>query len=198
MPDVIRVKVFEPDGKVAWSSDHRIIGKQYPKNDDLEAAFAGELVVEMAEPTNAKAEYAFLAEGTRFVETYVPLWDVNNERVLGVLEVYKTPRTLFAAIASGQQLVWASGVGGGIVLLALLLWIVRNADTIIRRQQGQLVEAEAFATVGEVASAIAHGFRNPLASIRSSAEVSLEIDVPDPAKGRWRTSWPKRIGWKGG
>ena len=103
--------------------------------------------------------------------------------MLGVLEVYKTPRTLFAAIASGQQLVWASGVGGGIVLLALLLWIVRNADTIIRRQQGQLVEAEAFATVGEVASAIAHGFRNPLASIRSSAEVSLEIDVPDPVKG---------------
>ena len=65
MPDVIRVNVFEPDGKVAWSSDHRLIGKQYPKNDDLEAAFAGELVVEMGEPTNAKAEYAFLAEGTR-------------------------------------------------------------------------------------------------------------------------------------
>lgn len=185
MPDVIRVNLFEPNGMVAWSSDHRLIGELFPMNYDLEEAFAGELVVEMGEPTGAKAEHAFLGEGntTRFVETYVPLWDKNNERVLGVLEVYKAPRTLFAAIAYGEQLVWASTIVGGVVLLALLLLSVRNADTIIRRQQGQLVEAEAFATVGEMSSVIAHGFRNPLAAIRSSAELSLGDDLPDLVSG---------------
>ena len=39
--------------------------------------------------------------------------------------------------------------------------------------------AETMATVGEMASAIAHNLRNPLASMRSSAEVALEINDTD-------------------
>ena len=44
MPDVIRVNVFEPDGTVAWSTDHRLVGMLFPTNHDLEEALAGELV----------------------------------------------------------------------------------------------------------------------------------------------------------
>lgn len=185
MPDVIRVNVFGRDGKIAWSSDHRLVGKTFPTNHHLDAAFGGDLIVETGRPSDGKAEYQFFAEGStsRFVETYVPLWDRGGTRVLGVFEVYKIPSTLFSAIAMGEQLVWMSGIVGGVVLLALLLWIVRNADTVIRRQQSQLFEAEAFATIGEVSSAIAHGFRNPLAAIRSSAEVSMGDDLPDGVRG---------------
>jgi signal transduction histidine kinase len=52
-----------------------------------------------------------------------------------------------------------------------LYWIVRRADQLIRAQQEQLVDNETMGALGEMASAVAHGVRNPLSSIRSSAEL---------------------------
>jgi signal transduction histidine kinase len=54
-----------------------------------------------------------------------------------------------------------------------------RAYEIIRRTQGELVHAERMAAVGELASAVAHGIRNPLAGIRAAAQVARE-DL-DPA-----------------
>ena len=63
---------------------------------------------------------------------------------------------------------------GRLILYATLYWIVRRADGIMREQQQRLVDIETLAAVGEMASAVAHGIRNPLASIRSSAELALD------------------------
>jgi signal transduction histidine kinase len=49
-----------------------------------------------------------------------------------------------------------------------------SAADVIRRTQAELAEAERLAAVGELASAVAHGIRNPLAGIRASAEVARE------------------------
>jgi len=52
----------------------------------------------------------------------------------------------------------------------------KNADAyeIIRRTQQELLRKERLAAVGELAAAVAHGIRNPLASIRAAAEVGRE------------------------
>ena len=52
----------------------------------------------------------------------------------------------------------------------------------MRVQQDRLVATETLAAIGEMASAVAHGLRNPLATIRSSAELSLEERLPDPVR----------------
>ena len=59
---------------------------------------------------------------------------------------------------------------------ALALTNARAAATI-RRQQADLAEAERLAAVGEIAAAVAHGIRNPLAGIRMSAEVARD-EIP--------------------
>jgi signal transduction histidine kinase len=56
---------------------------------------------------------------------------------------------------------------------ALALVNARAAE-VIRRTQVELAEAERLAAVGELASAVAHGIRNPLAGIRTSAEVARD------------------------
>lgn len=56
---------------------------------------------------------------------------------------------------------------------ALALTNAHAAD-VIRHTQAELAEAERLAAVGELAAAVAHGIRNPLAGIRSSAELARE------------------------
>ncbi|MBU4323601.1 MAG: two-component sensor histidine kinase, partial [Gammaproteobacteria bacterium] len=53
----------------------------------------------------------------------------------------------------------------------VLVWMVMQADRQIAAQQRTIVTNESLAAVGDMASAVAHGLRNPLASIRSSAEL---------------------------
>jgi signal transduction histidine kinase len=49
-----------------------------------------------------------------------------------------------------------------------------GAYEIIRQTQEELVRAERLAAVGELATAVAHGIRNPLAGIRAAAQVARE------------------------
>jgi signal transduction histidine kinase len=56
-----------------------------------------------------------------------------------------------------------------------------RAYEVIGETQAELVRAERFAAVGELASAVAHGIRNPLAGIRGVAQVARE-DVADDSR----------------
>ncbi|MCB1778184.1 MAG: two-component sensor histidine kinase, partial [Candidatus Competibacteraceae bacterium] len=91
-----------------------------------------------------------------------------------VVELYKLPRILWETIARGQRLIWISATLGGLFLYAVLFWIVYCASRMITDQQQALVEAEQWAMVGELAATVAHSLRNPLATIRSSAELAAE------------------------
>jgi signal transduction histidine kinase len=82
----------------------------------------------------------------------------------------------------GQRLLWGAAFAAGVFLYLALFWIVRRAHGLIELQREQLIEAEAMAVVGEMSSAVAHGLRNPLASIRSSAELVLGGDLPADAR----------------
>jgi len=61
---------------------------------------------------------------------------------------------------------------------------VRRASRTMKRQEKELVASEMLAAVGEMASAVAHSLRNPLASVRSSAELALAAG----AEGRARAA----------
>jgi signal transduction histidine kinase len=178
MPDVLRANVYARDRSVIWSSDKSLIGKRFDDNLELDEALAGELVTEsgiVRKEEHIEAAHQFLGDGVKyFVETYVPIWDQERTTVIGVVELYRTPDALFAAIHDGEKLIWASAAFGGLFLYATLFWIVWRADRIMRGQQRRLVEIETLAAVGEMASAVAHGIRNPLSSIRTSAELALE------------------------
>ena len=52
-----------------------------------------------------------------------------------------------------------------------MVWLVMQADSQIARQQRTIVTNESLVAVGDMASAVAHGLRNPLGAIRSSAEL---------------------------
>ena len=96
--------------------------------------------------------------------------------MVGVVEIYKTPRPLAEAIKSGQQLIWTVTSISGLFIYLALIGLVRRADRIMREQRQRLVETESLAAVGEMAGAVAHAIRNPLSAIRTSAELALDSD----------------------
>jgi signal transduction histidine kinase len=186
LPDVLRAKIYTVDRKVIWSSDPKVQRFQVAgTNPELEHALRGHLEYEMgiAGPDDPKPERANLSDRpVHFVEVYVPLRDRHRGEVIGVAELYRVPIGLFESIREGTQLIWTFGLVAGLLLYGALFWIVRGADRTIRDQHDRLVETERFAAVGELSAAVAHGIRNPIASIRSSAELSLHDATPSTSE----------------
>jgi len=186
MPDVARTNVYSPQRQMIWSSDAKLIGRSFDHNDELDKALKAALVVHSGVVDRArlpKSEHQDFDAGVHnFVESYIPIFDEAGRQVIGVVELYKVPRDLFDAIRSGERLIWAAAFAAGVFLYAALFWIVRRAHWIIERQREQLIESEALAMVGEMGSAVAHGLRNPLASIRSSAELALSGELSADAR----------------
>lgn len=186
MPSVLRTNVYSANRHMIWSSDTTLIGQHFDGNDELEEALRANLVINsgIIDPSHLqKPEHTHLADSAnRFVESYVPIFDAKGKKIVGAVELYKVPAELFKAIDSGVTMIWFGCALCGMFLYLALFWIVQRAHRIIEAQGLQLVESESLALVGEMGSAVAHGLRNPLASIRSSAELSLVFDMPSEAR----------------
>jgi hypothetical protein len=136
LPEVVRLKVWDREATVLWSDEARLIGQRFPDNRELRAALAGRVSVEIKELT--KPEHAF--ERGRFAtlaEVYVPIFsDDTSREVLGVVEIYKTPIRLFAALWWGRIVILTISLAGGLSLSLLLLLLVRQS----KREQARQIQ----------------------------------------------------------
>lgn len=185
LPDVFRANVYDATGEVLWSSDPELIGRTFEENDELETALRGELHPEIVVVDRGeKQEHVGLPDHVdEFIEFYIPIWNEEHSEVIGAVEVYKAPEALLGTIHRVVTLAWVGAILSGAVLFAALLAVVLYATRILRRQEQRLVETERLAVVGEMASAVAHGLRNPLAAIRSCAELVADDDIPEASRG---------------
>lgn len=187
-PDVLRTNLYSRDRRVIWSSDPVLAGRSFASsaNDELDAALAGALEIHEESPDGEhlrKAEHSNLASSAGyFIEVYVPVLTPSRDDVVGVVELYRAAGLLHETITSGQRLIWAGALGAAALLFAALLPLVRRADAMIVDQQRRLADAEALAAMGDLGTAVAHGVRNPLSVIRTSAEILR--DGPPGVSGR--------------
>lgn len=181
LPDVVLVKIFSPDHRVIWSTDRELVGLTDPEHAELAQAFRKKLVVSHSFSGFGSRRTEQSSHGSSskqyFVEDYIPLVD-TSDRVIAVVEIYKEPKALRETIATGRALVWTLIIASAQILYLALFWIVRRADRLIKAQQKQLIDSENLVVIGEMSAAVAHGIRNPLAAIRSSAELALESERP--------------------
>ena len=184
LEDTLRINAYNRDHMVVWSSDAPMIGRRFPDNEELNEALGGHMVVHTGEASvHPKPEHVNLrAPGGPFVENYLPVRSIDRGGVIGVIEVYRVPTLLFDSIATGQRLIWGGALLAALALFAMLYWAVHRADQLMSRQREQLLEAQTLATVGELSRAVAHSVRNPLAAIRSSAELELQVQEGLPSR----------------
>lgn len=194
-PEILRVKIYDPDMRVVWSDEPRLRGRRFPDNALLRQALGGAVAgtIEHARKTENVSEQAFAPT----VELYLPLaLGPSRERVTGVVELYKDPARMFANVQRDYLTIIATSLAGAVLLYAALFSVVHRASRQIETQRGdlesqakalaaanqelraihdQLRAAERLAAIGEVSAAVAHGLRNPLANIRAAAQVALDV-----------------------
>lgn len=184
LPDVFRANVYNSTGEIIWSSEPDMIGRTFEDNQQLATALRGELHPELGIANRGdKKEHASLPDGvSRFIEYYIPIWSDDRRSVVGAVEVYKAPKDLLNAISTLTKIAWIGAAIAGGVLFSALLLVVGYSSRLLHRQEQRLIETEKLAVVGEMASAVAHGLRNPLAAIRSCAELVSEDPIPDSSR----------------
>jgi two-component system sensor histidine kinase HydH len=184
MSDPVRANAYQTNGTVLWSTDKALVGRRYPVNDELDEALLGKLVVHSGQLDSGdpdKGEHVGLAQRTRYyVESYIPILDPQTRQVLGVMELYKVPVQLNASIRDAVLQLWLACTVSAAGLFVALYWTVARADRVMRDQQARLAESQTLSTAVELARAVAHNLRNPLASIRVSAEMLQASDAAAP------------------
>ncbi|EJM10134.1 histidine kinase [Pseudomonas sp. GM21] len=178
LPDILLATVYAQDRTVVWSTNPELIGERIEGDEELDESF------EMKESVSSsyheidveRPEQRLLREPEYlFIENYIPMFNADKSKVVAMVEIYKEPVDLVARIQRGFKAIWLATVLGGLVIYLGLFWIVRQASLLLKSQQKQLITNETFVALGEMSSAVAHSLRNPLANIRTSAEMAQGI-----------------------
>jgi two-component system sensor histidine kinase HydH len=149
LPNVIRTNIYAPNQATIWSSDPELIGKRFTDNIHLQQAIAGELVFKLSDPSSiSKEEYEYFSEDIKkLAEYYYPIWNVERNKIVAIVEIYKNPEVLLQAVKDGMWFIWMSALVGGGLLYGMLVWIIRRASVVMQTQQEQLVESETMAAM---------------------------------------------------
>ncbi|GHC61422.1 histidine kinase [Gemmobacter tilapiae] len=117
-------KIWKPDGRIIYASDPTLIGKVFPVDDGLKAAFEGVVSGEIGgldEPENTTEA----ALGIPLLEIYSPVREVWSGRIVGVAEFYEVADGLTDDLAKARWRSWGAvalvmlGIGGAMFLIVL-------------------------------------------------------------------------------
>ena len=175
--DIVKIKIYNVESRVIYSTDPAIIGKFDPDNKRLKRALLGDNDSKLEK----KNKVIDLAGEQRFdvdvVETYVPVRDAAG-KVTGSFEVYINVTKYRAEIRNV--------VAMSISVLALILFIVfafsflivRRGTLQLKEAQMELLRREKLAILGIVAGNVGNELRNPL-GVMSNAVFFLESQLAD-------------------
>jgi signal transduction histidine kinase len=136
---VAAFKVWTKQGRIVYSPETALVGKQFPVQDGLAMAIGGQVAAEISNLSNAE-NVLERATQSRLLEMYSPVRRTGAEDVIAVAEFYYSVDELENEIGAAQQRSWlVFGVCTGVMYL-LLAGFVRDASRTISRQRTTLSE----------------------------------------------------------
>jgi len=142
-PEVVTVKVWRPDGTLAWTNrDRSRIGRRFPLDDELGAAIRQNRAVADMIGTDGEGENAVERHlgFSQLFQVYAPIESADGTHAIGAYEIYADPASLQHLIGSRRTMIWLTLVGVFLALYAALTVLVRGASRTLRRQNEALRE----------------------------------------------------------
>jgi signal transduction histidine kinase len=136
---VMRFKLWDPDGSIAYSSDHTQMGLNYPVKGHLAAAFAGAIQSEVSD-LEANDNALERNRWPQLLEVYVPIRSADGKAVIAVGEFYHSMENLGREIRTAQQRSWILLTLSACCIFGVLFGLVKRANQTIVEQQQSLRE----------------------------------------------------------
>lgn len=136
---IVAFKIWAPDGRILYSTNPALDGRQFAVKPALAGAFAGEVhsnIADLAEPENEFES----GRWSRLIETYAPVRAVHTGEVIAVSEFYQTTDDLAQEVSAARLRSWLFVGAATLVMFLLLAALVRHASNTISAQQSELSE----------------------------------------------------------
>jgi signal transduction histidine kinase len=131
---IVTFKVWDHQGRILYSSNPDLIGRIFPIDEDLAAAWQGNVAADIsnlqgAENVDERQKYS------RLLQIYCPVRLNGTDHIIAVAELYQKVDALQADINTAQWHTWLA-VGSTMVLIYLaLVGFVRRASNTIGSQE---------------------------------------------------------------
>jgi signal transduction histidine kinase len=135
--NIVAFKIWLPDGRVVYSPNRALVGRQFPLDRELRQAGTGKLTADVTDLRDPENEFERL-RWRRLLQVYAPVREQNQGRVIAVVEFYQLPDQLDREVHSAQLRSWALVAGVMLAMYALMAGIVKRGSDTIRRQQANL------------------------------------------------------------
>ena len=142
-PEVVTVKVWRPDGTLAWTNRERSrIGRRFPLDAELGEAIREDHPVADIVGTGGEGENAVEQRlgFSHLFQVYAPIESADRSHAIGAYEIYADPAGVEQLISSRRNMIWGAVAGIFLVLYGALTLLVRGASRTLRRQNDTLRE----------------------------------------------------------
>lgn len=134
---VVSVKIWKPDGRIAYARDTALIGKTFPATDGLRGALAGRTVAELEELDEDESREE-AATGIPLLEIYSPIRAQWTGEVIGVAEFYENAVALEQRLDRTMMQGWLAIAGVTALICLSLYGIVHRGGRTIAEQRAAL------------------------------------------------------------
>jgi putative nucleotidyltransferase with HDIG domain len=137
---LVTVKVWRPDGVLAWTNRGQDrIGQQFDMDGDLGEAIRSSAAVGHIDQLSGDEDAVEESLGfDHLLEVYAPIVAPGSHKVLGVYEIYADPKGLEHTLASRRSVIWMTVAAVFLALWAALALLVRGASKTLTRQTREL------------------------------------------------------------
>jgi signal transduction histidine kinase len=134
---IVTFRVWDPTGKVIYSTDKTVVGKTFPVKEGMARAILGQVDSEISQ-LEAAENVPQRAVNSELLETYSPVRLSGTNEVIAVAEFYQTVDALNHEIAAAQRRSWLVVGLASLVIYLLLAGFIRGASNTIEGQQATM------------------------------------------------------------